>query len=103
MNIEEMEQWLKRIPVLTAPRNPEEELNINELLLHPGLPILLGLLFGSRQAFYAQLSYQPLKDDDGSWRAAVLQGKIQGIELVVQTVKELAVPVSTDAPNKEPV
>lgn len=100
MNDREMEAWIKRIPVLTAPRNSDEQIALEELLVSKGLPVLLGLLFGSRQALYAQLSYAPMRDDDGVWRAAVLQGKIQGIELVIQTVKELAVPTSDDAANK---
>jgi len=73
-----------------------------ELLGSKGLGVLLGLIFGSRQGLYAALSYQNMGDDNGRWRAGVLQGKIQGIELVIQTVRELAVSVEADAKTKEP-
>lgn len=99
MNTEEMNSFLAKVPVLTEVRG-EDERHLNELILHPGLPILLGLMFGSRQALYATLSTLPLGDEDMRHRASVLQGKIQGIELLVQTVREQAVPSSASDERK---
>lgn len=95
MNTEEMNLMLSKVKVL-AELNDEEERNIQELILHPGLPVLLGLVFGSRQALYATLSTLPLGDEDMRHRASVIQGKIQGLELVIQTVREQAVGSSED-------
>lgn len=91
MNSEEMEGFIGRVKVLTQAKG-EDERHLQEMLIHPGLPVLLGLMFGSRQALYATLSTLPLGDEDMRHRASVLQGKIQGIELLVQTVREQAVP-----------
>lgn len=99
MNSEEMNVLLNNVPVLAQVRG-EDERHLQELLLHPGLPILLGLMFGSRQALYATLSTLPLGDEDMRHRASVLQGKIQGIELLVQTVREQAVPSSGEERNQ---
>jgi hypothetical protein len=93
MNNREMEAWLAKIPVISK-LDSEQERAIMETLGSPGLTALLGLLFGSRQALYAQVSYAPNGDPVMSHRVSVLQGKIQGLELVVQTVRELAVPSS---------
>lgn len=102
MNSREMDAWLDKLPVLTAPRDSDEERMLMELLGSKGLGVLLGLIFGSRQALYAILSYQNMGTEDGRWRAAVTQGKIQGIELVIQTVRELATSVKADTRTKEP-
>lgn len=102
MNDREFDAWLHKIPVLTEPRTSDEEQALQELIGGKGLTVLLGLLFGTRQALYASLSYQSMGKGDGRWRAAVTQGKIQGIELVVQTMRELAVPVSSETNMKEP-
>lgn len=93
MNTEEMDNFLGRVPVLSKVID-EDERNLQELIHHPGLPVFLGLLLGSRQALYATLSVLRLGDEDGRHRASVLQGKIQGIELTIQTVREQAVPSS---------
>lgn len=96
MNNREMEAWLDRLPVLSK-LTGEQEREVMELLGKPGLTALLGLVLGSRQALYAQVSYAPNGDPVMSHRVSVLQGKIQGLEMVVQTVRELAVPSSDDA------
>ena len=91
MNTEEMDNFLGRLPVLSKV-DSEDERNLQEFIHHPGLPVFLGLLLGSRQAFYATLSNLRLGDEDTRHRASVLQGKIQGIELTIQSVREQAVP-----------
>lgn len=90
MNNREMESWLSKLPVLSK-LDGENERDVMELLGSPGLTALLGLVLGTRQALYAQVSYLPNGDPVMSHRLSVLQGKIQGLELVVQTVRELAV------------
>lgn len=95
MNSREMESWLGRLPVLSELRGKDEQA-VQEMLGSDGLTAILGLLLGSRQAFYATLSALPLGEETMRHRASVLQGKIQGIELVIQTVRELGVPVTSD-------
>jgi hypothetical protein len=95
MNTEEMNAFLGSVKVITEVRG-EDERHLQEMLIHPGLPVLLGLMFGSRQALYATLSTLPLGDEDMRHRASVLQGKIQGVELLVQTVREQAVPSQSE-------
>jgi len=102
MNDREMEAWLAKIPVLTEPRTLDEEHELQMILGSKGLTVLLGLVLGARQAQFVLLSYQNMGSEDGRWRAAVTQGKIQGIELVIQTVRELAVSTKADSDNKEP-
>lgn len=95
MNTREFEAWLARIPVLTnLPTDDERE--VMELLGGKGLTALLGLLLGERQGLYAQLSYHSLGNEEVRYRAAVTQGKIQGIERIIQTVRDLAVSDNTD-------
>lgn len=95
MNSREMESWLSRIPHIVELRG-EQERQIQEALGQPALTVLLGLIFATRQGLYAQLSGLPNGDPVMSHRVSVLQGKIQGLELVVQTVRELGVPVEPD-------
>lgn len=91
MNKEEMDYFLSSVQVITQARDQDER-NLQELIHHPGMPVFLGLLFGSRQALYATLSTLRLGDEDTRHRASVLQGKIQGLELTIETVREQAVP-----------
>lgn len=100
MNSREMEAFLARVPVLVEAKGDNER-NINELLAHPGLPVLLGLILGARQGLYAQVSYLPNGDQVQSHRISVLQGKIQGLEMTIQTVRELAVPVEATDERKD--
>jgi len=99
MNNREVEAWLARIPVLTRlPADSENE--VMELIGHKGLAALIGLVFGERQGLYAQLSLYPLDDDAHRYRAAVLQGKIQGIESFINTVRECAVSSSGEEESR---
>lgn len=94
MNKREVEAMLNNLPVLSSvPISAEADLQ--DLLAHPGLPTLLGLVLGSRQAFYATLSRLPLGTAEKSCVAAVIQGKIIGLETIIETVREQA--VSSDA------
>lgn len=93
MNSKEMEAWLNRIPHIVELRG-EPERALQEALGSPALTALLGLIYATRQGLYAQLSHLPNGDVTMSHRVSVLQGKIQGLEMVVQTVRELGVPSS---------
>ena len=100
MNNREMENWLKTLPVLTEVKG-EMEIALMEQLGGKALTGLLGLLLGARQAFYAQLSGINLGDRPHRHTAAVIQGKIQGIELVINTMRELAVRSSSETDNDQ--
>lgn len=96
MNNREMEAWLGRLPVISK-LDGEAERHVMELLGSPGLTAFLGLLLGTRQGLYAAISVLPNGDPVMSHRLSVLQGKIQGLELVINTVRELAVQSSGEA------
>lgn len=90
MNREETEAWLNRVPVLSEPSDEQAEA-LRALFGSVGLTTFLGLLLGARQALYAFMSNVPLGDAENDCAAAVVQGKIRGIELVFDTVREQSV------------
>lgn len=97
-SLEEVERWLKTVPVISEPSDEQAEA-LRGLFGSVGLTTLLGLLLGTRQGLYAFLSNQPLAGE-GAAAAAVTQGKIKGLELVIQTVREMAVSQSDDERNE---
>lgn len=66
-----------------------EQEAIESLLGHPGLPVLLGTLLGTRQGCYVQIAAMPLVSEASRYQAAVLQGTIKGIDLVSQSLLQL--------------
>lgn len=89
MNNSEVEGWLKNIPLVTA-LDTDQERAVMELIGSKGLTVLIGMLLAERQGYYVQLSMVRLGTDEMRAYASVLQGKIQGIERIVETVRELA-------------
>lgn len=97
MNKEELEKWLQSAKVLT-----EEDVTsamrgeIEAVIGKAGLLHIIGLMLGAREAFYVQLSHTALGDPAQVARASVIQGKIQGVDLIRQTLLELHTPASAD-------
>lgn len=92
MNREELKAVLDNTPAYVDLPDSKATEQIQDLLKHPGLPHLWGLLLGARQAQYAALQYAPLGNMAEVARAAVIQGTITGIELFYNTVIEQSVP-----------
>lgn len=92
MTREEVETFFGNCPVLTDVRSGQDVDAIQDLIKHPGFEVLVGLMFGARQGNYGMLSQVPLGTAADSCRASVLQGRIQGIELLMQTVVEHITP-----------
>lgn len=69
---------------------------VAELLEHPTIVLLLGLLKGERNGLLLSLAHLPLDDQGAVARAAVTQGRVQGIDSLHRTLIELA-----RQPNKE--
>ncbi len=82
---------LERTSVLTS-LDSKQQSEVEEVLKHPGLRHIYGLLLGSRQAYYAALSRMPLTNMETVSKAAVIQGTISGIELFRDTLLTLTVP-----------
>lgn len=81
-------QWLESIPVLDKLADSKEHEAVQALVGNEGFRLFLGLLLGSRQAFYAGLSAIPLVNGESAARASVIQGQIKGIDLFRQTILE---------------
>jgi len=96
MRRDELIKMLDEAPVLTKLPDVESTSAFEELLKHPGLPLLWGLLLGSKQAHFAALSAAPLGNLEEVRRAGVLQGTIRGIDMIYQTLVEQSVPSQMD-------
>lgn len=92
---EDVERWLKTVPVIGKPSDEQAEA-LRGLFGSVGLTTLLGLCLGARQGLYAFLSNQPIGGPEADCAAAVTQGKIRGLELVFDTVREIAVSAHND-------
>lgn len=95
MNLRETEDWLASLPVIATPADSQVEA-LRSLYGGDGLTTLLGLLLGTRQAFYAYLSNLPVGTPEADCAVAVIQGKIKGLEKVLDTVREMAVSSDSD-------
>jgi hypothetical protein len=98
-NQREIQEWLDKAEVIVQP-NADQQRALEGIVGGDGLLVLLGLLVGSRQGFYLQLSQTPLSDPAQTYRAAVLQGQIKGIDLVAQTVLNMF-PAAGDVSSTE--
>jgi hypothetical protein len=92
MNRNELKAKLDNASVLTDVSESRDMEALQDLLKHPGLPILYGLMLGTRQAYYAALANAPLTNMETVAVAARTQGIISGIELFGNTLIEQAVP-----------
>lgn len=91
MNREELEQQFLDVVPLTELDN-KQQAEAEEVLRHPGLKHIYGLMLGGRQALYAGLSNYPLTNMETVAAASVIQGRIKGIESFRDTLLELTVP-----------
>lgn len=89
MEKDDLENWLNNLPVLTTVGDKARD-EFKALLGGDAMTAFLGLLLGTRQGYYAQLSNYPLGNAESSCRASVIQGHIKGIDMVIDTVRELA-------------
>jgi hypothetical protein len=93
--VENAQRWLEDIPVLAELSNSDEQIAVQSLIGHEGFRLFLGLMLGSRQAKYLQLSKVPLANSADATRAAVIQGTIAGIEMSRETVLECFQPLGS--------
>jgi hypothetical protein len=100
MNLRETEAWLKNVPVIGQPSDSQAEA-LQGLYGSTGLTTLLGLLLGARQAQYAMLVNLPVGAPEMDCALAVRQGTIKGLELVFDTVREMAVSSDEDGERIE--
>lgn len=94
MNIADTERWIQSIPTISEPSDEAADA-LRNLYGSVALTTLLGMVKGARQALYALLSNVPLGGEENDCAAAVIQGKIRGLETIFDTVREVA--VSDDA------
>ncbi len=100
LKFNEVERWLTGI----EPRvelGGSEEAALLSLMGHPGLTALVGLMLGSRAAFYVQLAALRLTGPDAVAAASVIQGQIQGVDLLRNTLLEVATPAAADAAQEQ--
>lgn len=85
----------RQFPIERLPDSKSEEA-MQDLLKHPGIPLLYSLLLGSKQAYLVALSHAQLTNMETVAQAAVIQGVIRGIDLFGSTLLEQAVPSPND-------
>lgn len=97
----ELEDTFSSVPVLTT-LDSKQQSEVEDLLKHPGLRHVYGLMLGSRQAQYVLLAHSPLGNAGDVSRAARIQGTILGIEFFRDTLLEQTVPDgnSTEEQNR---
>jgi hypothetical protein len=94
INPSTVQDWLESITPI-AESTEQQDAAARELLGNDGLAAVIGLMLGSRQTFYTQLAHLPLDTAANVSRASVIQGQIKGIDLLRQTLLELATPAET--------
>lgn len=96
MNADELKKRLDTCPVLTEVPDSKAQEALEELLSSEGFFLLYGLLLGTRQTHFAALSQAPLGNMAEVSRAAVIQGRIQGLEFLYSTAIEVVSGKQTD-------
>lgn len=86
---EKLLAWLENIPVLTAAPTDNQQAEIESLVGNKAFELLLGTMLGERQTYLMSLSKLPLVTPENSYYAAVLQGKIDGIDRIRFLLLEL--------------
>lgn len=92
MKQSELQQQLDNAPVLSGVPDSKAAEALLDLFAHPGFITLWGLLLGARQGQLLMLAQLPLGNAQQVTHAAVIQGKIKGIECLRDTALEHAVP-----------
>lgn len=96
MDRDKLKATLAQQPVLADVLSHTDQEALQQVLEHPGLSVIWGLMLGARQAQFQALAYAPLGTAPDMSRASVIQGTIRGIELFHDTVVEQAVSSRTD-------
>jgi hypothetical protein len=99
-----IQAWLDEVEVKTdvALLTQQEMHDALELIGHPGMKVLLGLMIGSRQGCYVRLANAGLSNTAEAIAAAVIQGTIRGIDMLPNTLLELAVPAQAGEQEQQP-
>lgn len=92
MDAQQLKERLDNCPVLTEVPDSKAQEALERVLTDEGFFILYGLLLGTRQTHFAALSQAPLGSMAECSRAAVIQGRIQGIEFLYSTAIEVVSP-----------
>lgn len=92
MTKEDLESILQSAPLLTQVPDSKAQEQIEDLLKHPALPMIWGLMVGAKQGFRVALEDAPLTNMETCWRAGVIQGTIKGIDQFYYTLLELTIP-----------
>jgi len=95
MNQADVVQVFSEVTLKTALDSAELG-KIEDMLKHPGFKLYAGLLLGSRQALLMALANTPLGTAEKSAQASVLQGKVHGLDLALETIVELFTPAEKD-------
>lgn len=95
--LEQAQAWMVSVPLLTDITESKQLEAFQSLVGHEGFAVFLGLLLGSRQAFYAALAAIPLDGAANAARASVIQGQIKGIDIARETVLEQFKPAEQGA------
>lgn len=80
--------WLDSRQLVTTPTSTERDAALS-LIGNEAFGVLWGLMLAERQGAYAILAGLDLSKPEQVRLASVLQGRIQGIERVAQTLLEL--------------
>lgn len=89
--VSETERWLLGIKAKAVDELTSQEMDaLRSLLGHPGMTAFLSVLLTAQLAQYKMLGHLPLGTPEEAARASVTQGTIKGIEMVMQTLLELA-------------
>lgn len=85
---EEVIRWFESLPVLADVKLGVDRQALLDLAGHHGFGVFIGLMMGARQAFYTQLAALPISNMESAARASVIQGRVQGIDLIRETLLE---------------
>jgi hypothetical protein len=95
MNKEDIQHYLENTPLREA-LTDFERAKVADLIKHPGLPLVLGLLLAERQGFLIQLQNVTVDGMAGAQRLGVLQGQATGVDRIRHILLE-CVSVPTDS------
>lgn len=96
----DVQAWLDKAEAISELTKEQRE-QVETLLGSSAMLTLLGLMLGARQALLVGLSRIPIINNEAVATASVIQGKIQGIDLLPQTLLELCTGDAPAAPVNE--
>lgn len=97
MKQKDLEAWLESaVPMDGTEITALKQAEIEQILGHPGLLSIVGLMLGARMTAYTQLAAISLHDGQQVARASVIQGTIRGIDLLRATLLERGTPADAE-------